>query len=88
MQAYCVCFKQKFSNMKRLVVIFSILFLLVFTLSKSTKNSKPARNKKNKHEGEVDEKMKGPRGEELYIGSGGGRCFIRNNKKIYVAYKK
>ncbi len=73
--------------MKRLAIIFSVLFLSVFTLWQSKNKNKEARNK-NKHEGEIDEEMRGPRGEEMYIGSGGGRYFIRNNKKIYVGYKR
>ncbi len=78
---------QKSTNMKRLAIIFSVLFLSVFTLWQSKNKKKDARNK-NKHEGEIDEEMRGPSGEEMYIGSGGGRYFIRNNKKIYVGYKR
>ena len=73
--------------MKRLTIIFSVLFLSIFTLWQSTNNKRLARNK-NKDEGEIDEEMRGPRGEEMYIGSGGGRYFIRNNKKIFVGYKR
>lgn len=35
----------------------------------------------------LDEHMVGPRGEEIFIGAGGGRYFIKNGKKIYVGYK-
>ncbi len=69
--------------MKKIAIVFSILFLSVFTLWRSKNKKKLA-----KHEGEIDEEMRGPRGEEMYIGSGGGRYFIRNNKKIFVGYKR
>ena len=73
--------------MKSLAIIFCILFLSIFTLWQSKNKKKSAKNK-NPHEGEIDKEMKGPRGEEIYIGSGGGRYFIRDNKKIYVGYKR
>ena len=80
-------FNQKSTNMKRLAIIFSVLFLSVFTLWQAKNKKKSAKNKIT-HEGEIDEEMRGPRGEEMYIGSGGGRYFIRGNKKIYVGYKR
>ena len=73
--------------MTRLAIIFSVLFLSVFTLWQSSGKKKQTKTK-NKQEGEIDEEMRGPRGEEMYIGSGGGRYFIRNNKKIFVGYKR
>ncbi len=73
--------------MKRLGVLFSVLFLCIFTLLQSSGRKKPGHTK-SKHEGEVDEEIKGPGGEDVYVGSGGGRYFIRNNRKIFVAYKR
>lgn len=73
--------------MKKLAIIFSVLFLSVFILWQSKSKKKLAKNKTTP-EGEIDEEMRGPKGEEMYIGSGGGRYFIRNNKKIYVGYKR
>ena len=38
-------------------------------------------------ENNLDEDMVGPRGEEIFIGSGCGRYYIKSGKKFYVGYK-
>ena len=72
--------------MKRLAVILSVLFVTVFTLWQTDKKKKK-KNKEDK-EGQIDKGMTGPRGERIYIGSGGGRYFTKDDKKIYVGYKR
>lgn len=72
--------------MKRLAVIFGVMFLAVFTLWQGDKRKK-RRNKKDA-EGQIDKGMTGPRGERIFIGAGGGRYFTKDDKKIYVGYKK
>jgi hypothetical protein len=42
-------------------------------------------NKKAKDS--IDNRMKGPKGEAIVIGPGGGRYYWKNGKKVYVAYK-
>jgi hypothetical protein len=72
--------------MKRLAVIFGVMFLAVFTLWQGDKRKK-RRNKKDAG-GQIDKGMTGPRGERIFIGAGGGRYFTKDDKKIYVGYKK
>ena len=72
--------------MKKLAIVFGVLLLAVFALflgSNKEKKSMVTRVPEGNH----DEDMAGPRGEEIFIGSGGGRYFIKDGKKIYVGYK-
>ena len=71
--------------MKRLAIIFGVMFLAVFTLWQGDKRKK---RKKKDAEGLIDKGMTGPRGERIFIGAGGGRYFTKDHKKIYVGYKK
>jgi hypothetical protein len=41
----------------------------------------------NKYNDNVDDRMKGPNGEKIYIGSNGGRYYLKNGRKVYVPYK-
>lgn len=72
--------------MKKLAIILSVLAFAVLALflgNGKDKKSKiappPVPN--------LDPEMVGPRGEAIFIGSGGGRYFIRDGRKIYVGYK-
>lgn len=49
------------------------------------KRQSPAISHEN--EGDLDDAMSGPHGEEIYIGAGGSRYFMKDGKKIYVGYK-
>ena len=40
-----------------------------------------------KYHDKIDDRMKGPNGEVIYIGSNGGRYYMKNGKKVYVEYK-
>jgi hypothetical protein len=71
--------------MKRLAIIFGVLFLAIFTLWQGDKKRK---KKVSDKEGEIDKGMTGPRGERIFIGAGGGRYFTKDEKKVYVGYKK
>ena len=39
-----------------------------------------------KYTDNVDDRMKGPKGEKIYIGPNGGRYYLNGDKKIYVPY--
>ncbi|MEO6455878.1 MAG: hypothetical protein ABIN97_17485 [Ginsengibacter sp.] len=72
--------------MKKLVIILSVLIAAVLALflgSEKEKRPKIA----PPPESNIDEDMAGPRGEEIFIGSGGGRYYIKDDRKIYVGYK-
>ena len=40
-----------------------------------------------KYTDNVDDRMKGPGGEKVYIGPNGGRYYLKDGKKVYVEYK-
>ncbi|KYP16509.1 MAG: hypothetical protein A1D16_13625 [Flavihumibacter sp. CACIAM 22H1] len=42
----------------------------------------------SKYKDNVDDRMKGPNGEKIYIGEKGGRYYLKDGKKVYVAYKR
>ena len=71
--------------MKRLAIIFGVLFLAIFTLWLGDNKRK---KKVSDKEGKIDKGMTGPRGERIFIGAGGGRYFTKDDKKVYVGYKK
>ena len=71
--------------MKRLAIIFGVLFLAIFTLWQGGNKKK---KKVSDKEGQIDKGMTGPRGERIFIGAGGGRYFTKDDKKVYVGYKK
>jgi hypothetical protein len=71
--------------MKKLVVLLSVLFVSMFTLFMGGGNKNKKGNKSR--EGNIDEEMVGPKGEEIFVGANGGRYFLKDGKKIYVGYK-
>jgi hypothetical protein len=40
-----------------------------------------------KYHDNIDNRMKGPNGEAIYIGPNGGRYYMKNGKRVYVEYK-
>lgn len=72
--------------MKRLAFLLSVIFISLITFLLNSKR-KPVVKISHEHEGELDENMSGPKGEDIYIGAGGGRYFIKDDKKIFVGYK-
>jgi hypothetical protein len=78
---------KKLKIMKRLAIILGVLFLAIFTLFMGDKKNRQ-RNKISDDEGQIDKGMTGPRGERIFIGAGGGRYFTKDDKKVYVGYKK
>ncbi|HMO31849.1 MAG TPA: hypothetical protein PKE63_10835 [Lacibacter sp.] len=47
----------------------------------------PAPKPTNKYNDNVDDRMKGPNGEKIYIGPNGGRYYLKGDRKVYVEYK-
>ena len=39
-----------------------------------------------KYTDNVDDRMKGPNGEKIFIGPNGGRYYLKGYKKVYVPY--
>ena len=72
--------------MKRLAIIFGVLFLAIFTLWQGDKKRK--KKQVSDEEGKIDKGMTGPHGERIFIGAGGGRYFTKDEKKVYVGYRK
>lgn len=76
--------------MKKLLVL--LLLVTVSTAIAQQKKPVPAPKKqvvqqKDKYHDNVDDRMKGPKGEKVYIGPNGGRYYLKNGKKVYVDYK-
>ena len=73
------------------ILIASVLLLLVF--SSYAQRKYPNKRKQigkialTKYNDNIDNRMKGPKGEVIYIGPNGGRYYLKNGKKIYVEYK-
>ncbi len=73
--------------MKRIGIIFFVLAIAaIYLLPKSKKNNHSSPNIND--EGDIDKDIVGPGGEHVYIGSGGGRYFIKNNNKIFMNYSR
>lgn len=81
---------KKIVMMKNIMIAFALL-LVTFTSFSQKKHS----NKKQvkiksalaKYHDNIDNRMKGPHGEAIYIGTNGGRYYMKNGKRIYVEYK-
>lgn len=76
--------------MKRLLAIACLLCVLG-TADAQTRKAKDSTAKKEKtltkYNDNVDDRMKGPNGEKIYIGPNGGRYYLKDGKKVYVEYK-
>ena len=71
-----------------------IAFVLLLLTSSSfaqkkhpIKKQQKIRTALTKYNDNIDNRMKGPHGEVIYIGPNGGRYYMKNGKKIYVEYK-
>lgn len=77
--------------MKSSIFLFTILLCLTSgTFAQQKDKSKAPLSKSatpNKYKDNVDDRMKGPKGEKIYIGEKGGRYYLKNGKKVYVPYK-
>ena len=65
--------------------MLSISFLALAQKTKTT--AAKTKHKMDKYHDNIDNRMKGPNGEVIYIGVNGGRYFMKSGKKIYVEYK-
>lgn len=75
--------------MKKIMIVVAMLF---FTSVSFAQKMHPRKQEKlktamDKYHDNIDDRMKGPHGEVIYIGPNGGRYYIKNGKKIYVEYK-
>jgi colicin import membrane protein len=71
--------------MKKIFYTAAILFSL--TAAAQTTTSKKQKVAVNKYNDNIDDRMKGPNGEKVYIGPNGGRYYIKKGNKIYIVRK-
>ncbi|MDB5223832.1 MAG: hypothetical protein JWN83_2499 [Chitinophagaceae bacterium] len=72
--------------------MIAFTLLLITTASFAQKNHTNKRQQKMKaalarYHDNIDNRMKGPNGEMIYMSPNGGRYYIKNDKKIYIEYK-
>jgi outer membrane lipoprotein-sorting protein len=76
--------------MKKLMIAF-VLLLTVFSSFAQRRHGDRRQQKiktaLTKYNDNIDNRMKGPKGEVIYIGQNGGRYYVKNGKRIYVEYK-
>ena len=74
--------------MKRLGLIFGIMGISFIALLASS-NSRGNQNlKPGKRDNNAGNDSYGPNGELIHVGSGGGRYYMRKNKKVYIGHKQ
>jgi hypothetical protein len=76
--------------MKKILIASALLlFTAVSFAQKKHPNRKLVKVKTtlDKYHDNIDNCMKGPNGEVIYIGPNGGRYYLKNGKKVYVKYK-
>ncbi len=73
--------------MKKLFIILFVLVAAVLTLFLGDKKVGTVTSIAPPPENHLDDEMSGPRGEQIFIGSGGGRYYMKEGRKIYVGYK-
>ena len=76
--------------MKKLMIAFVLLLLVSSSFAQRRHpNKRPQKVKValTRYNDNIDNRMKGPNGEVIYIGPNGGRYYMKNGKKIYVEYK-
>lgn len=66
--------------MKKLFLIFAISFCTMSVMAQKKEKKEATRDT-------IDNRMKGPDGEPIVIGKGGGRYYWKNGNKVYVEYK-
>jgi len=73
------------------IVLFPLALISLVTLAQPKKKAlkvavDSAKVKApNKYTDNVDDRMKGPNGEKVFIGPNGGRYYLKDEKKIYIA---
>ncbi len=75
--------------MKKIMIAFALLLFTVTSFAQKAHPRKQVRLKTamDKYHDNIDNRMKGPGGEAIYIGPNGGRYYMKKGKKIYVEYK-
>ncbi len=75
--------------MKNLIIAISMVFISATSFAQKThKATKDAtKPKMDKYHDNIDNRMKGPNGEVIYMGEKGGRYYMKGGKKVYVEYK-
>ena len=79
-----------------------LLMLCIIAVSQPKPNAKPkvkppknsfkidsidhTKTATNKYTDNVDDRMKGPNGEKIFIGPNGGRYYMKGTNKVYVPY--
>ena len=77
--------------MKKLLAIpllFMGMTLFAQPKNKTAAVKDTAKTKSAKYTDNIDDRMKGPNGEKVYIGPNGGRYYLKDDKKVYVPLKK
>jgi len=75
--------------MKNLMIVLALLITSASFAQKGHANKRKIKmhTAMDKYHDNIDDRMKGPAGEAIYIGSEGGRYYMKNGKKVYVEYK-
>ncbi len=83
--------------MKKLLIAFLMLFITITAKTQiismaiqkggAGKTSTAKKVTTTRYNDNIDDRMKGPDGEVVYIGTQGGRYYMKNGKKVYVEYK-
>jgi hypothetical protein len=68
------------------MIIRILAIALILTCSGLTLSAQTAPSTAKKYHDNIDDRMKGPNGEKIYIGEAGGRYYLKNGKKVYVKY--
>lgn len=76
--------------MKKLLIVFALVIFTATTFAQRRHLNRKQEKVKvalNKYNDNIDNRMKGPNGEVIYIGPNGGRYYMKNGNKVYVEYK-
>ncbi len=90
---------KQFTNMKKLLILASLACVCIIGFGQAKKvipthltpvdslKMKTTAKAPDKYHDNVDDRMKGPKGEKIYIGPNGGRYYLSSTgKKVYVPY--
>ncbi len=73
--------------MKKTFLIIAVSICTLSTMAQQKEDKKEKKEKKEATRDTIDNRMKGPDGEPIVIGKGGGRYYWKNGNKVYVEYK-
>lgn len=76
--------------MKKSLIILALLSITAISYAQRKHHNKRQHKIKSayaKSHDNIDDRMKGPNGEAIYIGPNGGRYYLKSGKRIYVQYK-